>query len=43
VLVITTQDLKEKSQYWRESWDFIVLTKSTSIEKPTFMGGTYSI
>ena len=28
-LVITPQDIKEKSQYQREQWDFIIPAKDT--------------
>jgi hypothetical protein len=42
VLVITTQDLKKRNQYWRELWDFIVLAKLIFIKSVRYLGELYS-
>ena len=42
VLVMTTQDLKKRSQYQRELWDFLVLAKAAPMESLRYLGGAYS-
>ena len=42
VLVIITQDLKKRSQYQREQWDFAVLAKDILIESLRYLRGLYS-
>ena len=39
---MTTKDLKEKSQYQREQWDFTVLAKTTFMLKLVPKEGIYS-
>ena len=41
-LVMTTQDLEERSQHWREQWDFAVPAKDTPMESSRYPGGSYS-
>ena len=41
-LVITTQDLKERSQHQREQWDFTVPVKDTPMESSRYLRGLYS-
>ena len=41
-LVMTPQDIKERNQYQREQWDFIVLAKDTSIKLSQYIKGIYS-
>ena len=41
-LVITPQDIKERNQYQREQWDFIVPVKDTLIGPLRYTKGTYS-
>ena len=39
---MTPQDIKKKSQYWREQWDFTVLVKDTPMGPLRYTEGTYS-
>ena len=41
-LVMTIQDLKKRSQHWREQWDFTVPAKDTPMELLRYLGGLYS-
>jgi hypothetical protein len=41
-LVMTPQDIEERSQYWREQWDFTVPAKDTPMGPSRYTGGTYS-
>ena len=41
-LVITPQDIKKRSQYWREQQDFTVLVKDTLIEPLWYIKEIYS-
>ena len=41
-LVITPQDIKKKSQYYREQWDFIIPTKDTLMGLLQYIKRIYS-
>ena len=41
-LVITLQDIKERSQYQRKQWDFTVPVKDTLIGPLRYTRGIYS-
>ena len=39
---MTAQDLKERSQYQREQWDFIILARDTLMELARYLKEQYS-
>ena len=42
VLVMIPQDIKKRSQYQREQWDFTVLVKDTLMGPSRYTKGIYS-